>query len=230
MDSTKDDFEFRKNEIESYFEFLHIIDDERTSLKYNKNNDLIEEKIPKKLQTMFIANTFLILYNLIESTVRNSIIEIYEKIREDEVSYSDLSINLKKIWLQQRTANLKQGDFKYETLQDNIQEIIDSIVDKETIALTKENINISGNIDAQKVRDLAKSIGFEKSSNEKNGQNLVTIKNKRNGLAHGNHTFYDVGKDYTVKELSIFKQETFDYLFDVITNIEIFIKSKKYMK
>jgi hypothetical protein len=116
MDSTKDDFEFRKNEIESYFEFLHIIDDENTSLKYNKNNELVEEKIPKKLQTMFIANTFLILYNLIESTVRNSIIEIYEKIREDEVSYSDLSINLKKIWLQQRTANLRQGDFKYETL------------------------------------------------------------------------------------------------------------------
>ncbi|MCG3707063.1 hypothetical protein L5F43_11285 [Aliarcobacter butzleri] len=54
----------------------------------------------------------------------------------------------------------------------------------------------------------------------------MTIKNKRNGLAHGNHTFYDVGKDFTVGDIENFKKETFLYLQDVITNIEKFINER----
>ncbi|WP_391485157.1 MAE_28990/MAE_18760 family HEPN-like nuclease [Aliarcobacter butzleri] len=61
-----------------------------------------------------------------------------------------------------------------------------------------------------------------------NGSNLVTIKNKRNSLAHGNHIFYNVGKDFTVGDIENFKKETFLYLQDVITNIEKFINERKY--
>lgn len=228
MDNTKENFEIRKKEIENYFTFLLIIDNDDTLLKYKKEMVLTEEKVSKDIQRILIANSFLILYNLIESTVRNSILAIYEKIKEDEVGYIELSSSLKKIWLQQRTKNLKEGNFKQGTLHINIQDIINSIVDNEIIALTQDDINIAGNIDADKIRNLAKEIGFEKSANEKNGQNLVTIKHKRNGLAHGNFTFYDVGKDYTVNDLNTYKQETFLYLSDVIQNIEIFINDKKY--
>jgi hypothetical protein len=220
MDNTKADFEIRKKEIESYFSFLHIIDKSDTLLKYIKNGSLTEERVSKDIQRILIANSFLILYNLIESSVRNSILAIYEKIKEDEVNYIILSSNLKKIWLQKKTKNLNKN---------NLEEIIMSVIENEVIALTNDDINISGNIDAEKIRGLAKEIGFEKSKNEKNGQNLVTIKNKRNGLAHGNYTFYDVGKDYTVKDLNSYKQETFDYLSDVINNIEKFINEKKYL-
>jgi len=228
MDNTKDDFETRKTEIENYFDFLHVIDDEKTLLKYNKDNEMVEEKIPTKLQTILIANTFLILYNLIESTVRNSIVEIYEKIKEEEVSYNDLSDKLKTIWLKQKAKNLKDNNVGESTIKDSIQDIIKNVVENEIILLTKDDIDISGNIDARKIRVLAEEIGFDKSTNEANGQNLVVIKNKRNGLAHGNYTFYDVGRDYTVNDVNTFKQETFDYLFDVINNIEKFINEKKY--
>jgi hypothetical protein len=219
MVNTKSDFEVRKKEIENYFSFLEILDKDETVLKYVKNGKITEEEISKDIQRILIANSFLILYNLIESTVRNSILAIYEKIKEDEVNYTVLSSNLKKIWLQKKTKNLNKS---------NLEEIIKSVVENEIIALTQDDINISGNIDAEKIRGLAKEIGFEKSNNERNGQNLVTIKNKRNGLAHGNHTFYDVGKDYTVNDINRYKQETFEYLSEVITNIEIFITTKKY--
>jgi len=224
MDSTKGDFQTRKEEIDNYFTFLKIIDAENTLIKYDKDGAQVEEKISSKLQTMFIANAFLILYNLIESTVRNSIVEIYEKIKEDEVTYSELSENLKKLWVQEEIKNIKEGTSKIV----KVQCIINRVVDNEVIALTKDNINISGNIDADKIRKLADNIGFNKSDNEKNGRNLVVIKHKRNGLAHGNFTFYDVGKDYSVKDLNKFKQETFDYLSDVIYNIESFINEGKY--
>lgn len=225
MVNTKSDFEKRKNEVEEYFSFLSILDKETTFLKYLKNEQIIEEEISKNTQRILIANSFLILYNLIEATIRNSIVEIYDKIQEDEISYNQLSQSLKKIWIKSKTKNLKEGNFNINTLQGNVESIISNVIDNEIVLLTQEDIDISGNIDADRIRTLAKEIGFDKTSN---GSNLVTIKNKRNGLAHGNHTFYDVGKDFTVNDISLFKNETFLYLADVITNIEKFINEKKY--
>ncbi|RKZ54051.1 MAG: hypothetical protein DRR16_06190 [Candidatus Parabeggiatoa sp. nov. 3] len=62
-----------------------------------------------------------------------------------------------------------------------------------------------------------------------NGRNLVTIKNKRNHLAHGEFTFSDIGKDFTVGELDHFKDETLVFLSDVINKIEKFIIDKQYI-
>lgn len=225
MVNTKSDFEQRKKEIENYFSFLEILDKDETVLKYVKNGNHTEEEISKDIQRILIANSFLILYNLIEATIRNSIVEIYDKIQEDEITYNKLSQSLRKIWIKNKTKNLKEGNFNINTLQNNVENIITNVIDNEIVLLTKDDIDVSGNIDADKIRTLAKEIGFEKTSN---GSNLVTIKNKRNGLAHGNHTFYDVGKDFTVNDISSFKNETFLYLTDVIANIEKFINEKKY--
>jgi hypothetical protein len=60
------------------------------------------------------------------------------------------------------------------------------------------------------------------------GRNLVTIKNKRNDLSHGEYTFSDIGKDFTVNDLKNFKNETLAYLSDVINNIEQFINEQQY--
>lgn len=226
MDNAKNDFDYRKIEVEDYFSFLKIINDDATLIKYVNGAEIVEKKISNKLQTMFIANAFLILYNLIESTVKNSIVEIYNKIKEDKNSYENLSENLQKIWINQKIDNLKEGTYNHDTLLKTIQSIAKNVLAKETIALSKDDINISGNIDAKKIRELAENIGFEKSSN---GRNLQNIKDKRNRLAHGEQTFYDVGKNFTFKELNGFKQETFDYLTDVIEKIEKFIVDIEYV-
>jgi len=226
MDTAKNDFDYRKIEVEDYFSFLKIINDDATLIKYVNGAEIVEKKISNKLQTMFIANAFLILYNLIESTVKNSIVEIYNKIKEDKNGYENLSENLQKIWINQKIDNLKEGTYNHDTLLKTIQNIAKNVLEKETIALSKDDINISGNIDAKKIRELAENIGFEKSSN---GRNLQNIKDKRNRLAHGEQTFYDVGKNFTFKELNGFKQETFDYLRDVIEKIEKFIVDQEYV-
>lgn len=227
MDNTKSNFEYSKNEVEEYFSFLEIMENDEVILKYKKEGEIVEKIVPSKIQTIFIANAFLILYNLIESTVRNSIIDIYEKINEDELSYDKLSDNIKNIWINGEVINLKEGNYSNETLSKNIGNIAKNILTQEIIQLSKEDIKISGNIDAQKIRDLAKNIGFRISPN---GRNLEAIKDKRQRLAHGEQTFYDVGKDFTFNELNAFKQETFDYLLDVIGKIEIFITQQGYTR
>ena len=125
------------------------------------------------------------------------------------------------------TKKFKDSKISDKSIANNLHEIIKNIIEHEIIALTKDDIDISGNIDAREIRKLANKIGF---NNTQNGSNLVTIKNKRNGLAHGDFTFYDVGKDYTIAELNNFKDETFSYLLEVVNNIELFISEKVYLK
>ncbi|MCK5537247.1 MAG: hypothetical protein KAH84_05105 [Thiomargarita sp.] len=228
MNKTKLDFDKRKDEVENYFSFLVILGDhENTRLKYKKDDNLVEEKIPDQLRKILIANGFLLLYNVIEATVRHSILEIYYAIEDNGISFEQLSESLKKIWVEQSTDNLKEGNFKQDTLRDSILDITESILTKETILLSKDKLDFSGNLDAQKIRELATKYGFEIPSN---GRNLVTIKNKRNRLAHGEQTFYEIGKDFSVGDLANFKNETMDFLSDVINKIEKFISNKNYKK
>ncbi len=227
MDHTKQDFENRKTEIENYFKFLTIFDDDNTKIQYDKDGVTVTEKIQPQFQIILIANAFLILYNLIESTVRNSIIEIYTKIEDDEIAFEELSENLQKIWIRQTTDKLKENNFKPETLQNYVLNLAKNILQKETIKLANDKMDFSGNLDAKEIRKLATKIGFDKVVN---GRNLEEIKNKRNRLAHGEQTFYDVGKDFSVGELNDFKNETFVYLSDVINNIERFIIDKIYVQ
>ncbi|MCF6269821.1 MAG: hypothetical protein L3J41_08930 [Melioribacteraceae bacterium] len=227
MDNTKQDFENRKSEIENYFKFLLIFDDDSTKIQYEKDDKIIIKKIQPQFQTILIANAFLILYNLIESTVRNSIIEIYIKVENDEITFDTLSGNLQKIWIKQTTDKLKENNFNHETLREYILVLANNILEKETVKLSKDKMDFSGNLDAEKIRILADKIGFDKVVN---GRNLVKIKNKRNRLAHGEQTFYDVGKDFSVGELTDFKDETFVYLDEIIDNIERFISERNYTK
>lgn len=219
MDSTKSDFEKRKEEIDEYFSFLKMLDVNKVSIN--------GERASQKLQRIFIANTFLLLYNLVESTVRNSIIEIYNQIKDDELKYIDISDKIKQIWLHKKRKTFTTNDENDEdkSIEKKLENIIQEIVNSEIIILTDKDIPISGNIDAQEIRNLAQKIGFETSNN---GRDLVNIKEKRNRLAHGEHTFHDVGKNFTYNELNNFKENTFDHLEDVINKIETFIEEKKY--
>jgi len=226
MDRTKRDFLNRKEEVEEYFLFLKILNNDNISIKYTHGREEKEKNISNKLQRIFIANSFLILYNIIESTVRNSIIEIYDKIKDDGIGYQNLSHNLQKIWVNQKIDNLKEGAFNHSTLQSNIQNIADNILTQEIIILSSDNIDISGNIDAQKIRELADRFGFEKS---RDGRYLEDIKKKRNRLAHGEQTFHDIGKDFSFNQLNDFKENTFDYLENVIEKIEVFLEREEYL-
>lgn len=229
MDNVKQEFDNRKKEVEQYLDFLNIVSIDNATITYAKKQDTITSPITNDIQRILIANSFLILYNLIESTIRMSIVEIYETIQKDEITYTKLSDKLKKIWIKKNTKNMKEGNFSIDTLNGNIEKMINAIINKEIAMLTKDDIDISGNVDARKIRTLSESIGFKKAQNEQNGQNLVTIKNKRNSLAHGNSTFYDIGKDFTVNEINGFKQEIFLYLEEIVTNIEKYITLKQYI-
>ncbi|OQX05810.1 MAG: hypothetical protein BWK80_51675, partial [Desulfobacteraceae bacterium IS3] len=139
--------------------------------------------------------------------------------------FGELSENLKNIWIKQSMDSLKEGTFTQDTLNKQVLDIAESVLNKETITLLKKNLDFSGNLDAKKIRELADRFGFDAP---RDGRSLVTIKDKRNHLAHGDYTFSEIGRDYTVKDLDNFKTETFAFLSDAINKIEAFIVNKRY--
>lgn len=106
-----------------------------------------------------------------------------------------------------------------------VQRIAETILNWEFLSLQVDSVSISGNIDTQEIRKITQQIGWEQS---KDGRELVTIKNKRNNLAHGEYTFSDIGKEYSIKDLEELKNKTLLYLDDVLSKVETYIAEERY--
>lgn len=223
MNNARSEYNKRLHEVELYFDTMQLLDKGVCSIKCV---DILghEEtrEVDTELSTILKANGFLLLYNLIEATIRNSINAILNSIHSSGLTYKDLSDKLKKIWLRQVSKGLNND----EKSQEKIMSIAEAVLDNEILLFEKDCINIGGNIDAQKIREILKQFGGNEISN---GRDLKTIKEKRNKLAHGEFTFIEIGKEYTITELENYKTKTKEYLSKVLDEIEEYINNQKYL-
>lgn len=222
MEITKEEYLRRKHEVDKYLNATSLLDKGRCEIICT---DLLGEKIKldidDELSRIMKANTFILLYNLVESTVTNSIKAIVNAVISEKLTYESLSEQIKHLWIRHSIHEVKD----VSQFHSKIHELAKSLVEKELLTLSTECVNISGNIDAQKIRDIAKQVGWEQS---RDGRELLTIKTKRNHLAHGQFTFVEVGKDYTISDLERIKEKTFEYLDDVLSKADQYIMNKQF--
>lgn len=217
------DFTERSKEVSKYFIFLKNLEQGTTKLSMYGRGDSskIKEIDPELLKTLK-ASSFLLLYNLVEATMRNVIETIFDELRSERISYDQIRPELKKIVLR----NLKKRN------PDKIFLSITAIsVDIITAGFDKEDL-FSGNIDGRKIRDTATDYGFSHSTDYAktgDGSDLLTIKANRNDLAHGIKSFTEVGRDKTTDELLVIKNKVIRYLKQILQNIEIYLDNKEYL-
>jgi MAE_28990/MAE_18760-like HEPN len=185
------------------------------------NLSKIKEIDPELLKTLK-ASGFLLLYNLVEATMRNIIEAIFDELRSEGTSYDDIRPELKKVVLK----NLKKR---------NPDEIFSSIaaisIDIITAGFDKENL-FSGNIDGRKIRETAIEYGFSHLTDHSKtggGNDLLTVKANRNDLAHGIKSFAEIGRDRTVDNLLEIKNKVISYLKQILKNIETYLGNKEYL-
>lgn len=222
MNNAISEYRKRVHEVDIYFDTLTLLDKGACSIRCVDilGNEETKE-VNSELTTILKANGFLLLYNLVEATIRTSIVAVISSIHASSATFRDLSENLKKIWIKQKTKEVN-GEHSPE----RIMQIAKAILDNELMTFERDCINISGNIDAQKIREILKQFGGNEISD---GRNLKTIKDKRNNLAHGEFTFSEVGKDYTIVDLINYKDDTIQYLSSVLDEIKDFITNQKYL-
>lgn len=224
MKTTRAEYTKRLNEVTLYFETIKLLDNGDCSIICKDINGGTTEKIiDGELAKIMKANGFLLLYNLIEATIRNSISAILNSISTDKLTFRLLSDNLKKLWINQEINKTKD----ISKFKEKVSELSEKILNDKLLEFSNECVNISGNIDAQRIREIAKKFGYLEP---KNGRGLQTIKDKRNQLAHGEFTFSDIGKNYTSNDLIDYKSEVITFIENVLNNVETYINAKGYKK
>ncbi len=211
MLTVKTDFAARSQEIKTYFEFACDLVDGRRTISPPLPTAEFEE-FKKTLK----ANAFLLLYNLVESTLCNAIEAIFDDLGANAVRFDQCRKELQCVIL----SNLRRHNV------DKIQPVLTDIALHVVTQTFRKKQLFAGNVDARKVRDTAVDFGFAAPPN---GHKLVDVKKARNSLAHGEKSFAEVGRDSTTGDLKNMEMNVIAYLSNTIDNIEAYLTSKQYL-
>lgn len=218
-----EEFHTRVQEVNQYFEFIEGLIQETTKLAVSADNgDQTIITIHSDLAKILKANAFLLLYNLVESTMRNAIEAIFDEISSQRISFDLVRIEIKKIVI----YNFKQRspDNVHSRLRDISLDII-------TAGFQKREL-FSGNVDRDEITKIARKYGFSFDtdySKTKHGEHLYDIMQHRNDLAHGNKSFAEIGQQTTIEDLLNVKEEVIEYLHKILQNIQKYLENEEYL-
>lgn len=221
-----EDFDERSREVRRYFILLSELESGSIQLSSIVNEQCIRtETVDSELAKTLKATGFLLLYNLIESTMRNIVEAICDEIQDNQIPFDYVSDKIKKIIIK----NFKNSKTKLDELISELQVVSLDIVASN---LREEKV-FSGNVDAKEIRKVAKRYGFSATTDgrrTRDGIDLLQIKQNRNDLAHGIKSFEEVGRDATADELLRIQKRVVHYLKEIIANVEDYLAQQQYLK
>jgi len=212
--------------------FLSDFDDRRRQVRHYLAVVLAAEKAAalgsgkrsheRRLLTLR-AGTFLLLYNLIEATTRGAVEAIHDSITSANVPFGSLTVELRR--------EVIKG-FKVAADPDVHHTIPDIAAGFVGIAFEKD-VEFAGNVDARLIRKLGASYGFSCDTAKEQtwgGVDLLTIKERRNALAHGDQTFEEVGRDYPSRELVALSRRATCFMKDILENVAAYLEAGCYLE
>jgi hypothetical protein len=219
MDDLLEDLSKREKEIEEYFKLIRFINGEVIS---NESEEQFEVT-PLLIKTLKGA-VFLLIYNLIESTMREAISAIHDSISSSSHGYDDIRVSLQKeLWKRARSNNI--------TLDDIVSETTSGVSLGFHNATFRPKNLFSGNITREEIKKIARIYGFSERTDARKtakGERLEEVKNNRNDLAHGNKTFSQVGASNTISELEELYDTVIHYIYEIVDNIMEYVDNKQY--
>lgn len=217
------DFTERSKEVSKYFIFLKSLEQGTTKVSMSGKGNILKNKvIDSELLKTLKASGFLLLYNLVEATMKNVIEAIFDELKNKGVSYDKIRPELKKVVL--KNIKKRNSDEVFST-------IVEISVDIITAGFNKKDL-FSGNLDGKKIKETAIEYGFSYSTDHSRtggGNDLLTVKANRNDLAHGVKSFAEIGRDKTANELLEIKNKVIRYLKQILKNIEVYLDNKDYL-
>lgn len=228
------EFQERCNDVLEYLKLLKFMDsvatNKRKSIESESYQGTIISYIPNRdCQKILRANFYLILYNLVESTLNSVISVVKDTINDERVPLDNLVTRLIYLHI--------SGLYKDVTSQKRILEISKDLyrktANKENVLLEKLNFNTSGSVNYDYFQKVVGSIGCRgKLTIEENRVKdaMKRTKDHRNKLAHGNCSFSVAGSMLTLSQIEEDYQCIYDYLKQSLHNLESFLDHKKYLK
>lgn len=226
MQAIFDIFDERVHEINLYLDAIKELD------RDFKNEDASKTYFDSDFIKILKANTLLMVYNLVESTVMGGILEIYDKVKQEGLTYSDVRKEIKDIWFSYKFKQVYDPTAHYNSYKGKALEIVNSILEGEVIELDRKATDISGNLDAQQIRNVCNEHGivFTPNAKSRGGIVLEQVKRRRNDLAHGTLSFAECGRDYTLENLGEIKEQAVQYLRGLLDGMKKYYDDRQYKK
>lgn len=200
----KEDFEERVLEVDHYFNLLAAIDNEELTVCCGTGAQVVPEgSPPSEWGRMLKGAAYLVLYNVVEAFVRRGFEAVYEAIKHDRLCGIHLTQHLRTQWVLQKNRKVKPFNGSPEVYMKITHEIVQEIEDNTIAQLSRHHLPISGNLDADAIREVCMAHGIDARTppEAKGGEGLMMVKNKRNALSHGDESFEECGRDLTATEL-----------------------------
>lgn len=206
------EFEKRRSEVRRYLAVMVIA--ERGLAKGPRHKHDEELKI-------FRAGALLIIYNAVEASARLGILAIYDEIGRTGTTFDQLRENFRVRILNDFRNNV--GVDRFANLRSVAIDLISSSFDPQKL--------FSGNVDAKKLREAGATYGFETSSEyslTQHGAHLLTVKSRRQDLAHGTESFSEVGKQYTTEDIVKIARYSLAYMGAILRHIDNYLELQGY--
>lgn len=224
------EFEDKCAEIERYLDFLDKLDQGSDNHLLSKNTHNIWEtkEISREVQKTLRASTYLLIYNLLESSMCNALDAIHLTLDSEQIDIQMVSVKLKRIIYN----NLKKG-----LGEKSIDELINSNIDLRPIIM-KHGYNkkdlLSGNFDVEVLKKIEKKYGFQSyplsgKDSLYSPKTIREIKIKRNELAHGALSFEQCGQSIPVLSMTPKYNEAKNMMLAIFNGLNNFLEQKSYL-
>jgi hypothetical protein len=225
------DFEDRVSEVDLYFQILSALDNDEIVVAKGSGPQILPiGRMPQDGDSMLKGAAYLVIYNLVEAFVRRGFQAVFDAIHADGLNGVELTELLRTQWIMQKNRTIQTFDGSPKVYMEIAIEIVGEIISKKSARLNRDRLPMSGNLDADLIRDVCVRHGVDyKTPPAANGGSVLTIvKKKRNSLAHGDESFSECGRQATAAELIAAKNEVILFIRGILHNLEKFATSKAY--
>lgn len=221
----------RASELDTYFRFVEVIEKDVPQLFFPLKRTHRTRPIDESVVKILKANCFLLLYNVVEATVREGFLEIYRSIENEGCSVRALGPNMRSLWMDAQFRRVKPTTATPDSYRVVAKDMLQTVLDDLLAKLDVTALKMEGNLDAAQIRKICDAHGVSHRTPRwaKGGQNLLVIKQQRNGLAHGNRSFVECGRDFTMTDLIGIKRETVLYLRAILRNMARYTRRKAFL-
>jgi hypothetical protein len=209
------DFEQRRRQVRHYLAVVATIERQAK----NAGNRSLEGRL-----LVLRAGAFLVMYNLVEASIRASIEAIHDKITTSDIQFSALVLSLRRESV--RWFKRKANPTEHHTFEDFPAAFV-------AVALVLEDqFSLSGSVDSRAIRHLGECYGFscDTSAPTRGGSDLLSIKRNRNDLAHGLKTYEEVGRDFTATDLILLARRAMRYVAEILKNVDEYLEKGGYLE
>ncbi len=229
MQNVRDEFERREKEVNAFFKFLHQTLRTDAKLFFESNRTWKRRPIDITLSKILKSSAYLVLYNLVESTVRLAVARLNGAMSEDGLTYTDAEEDIRNLWVDARLKDLAKGADHGRYL-DVVRKLVQDVHDGKIAGIPEDHVPGLGNFDARRMRGLADAYGFRKNTltAERRSTKLKVVKDRRNALAHGHKSFAELSADDSPEDLEGTKTAVLVYLREFIRHVSQHVEERGY--